>query len=173
MKKNEYFIIYHNDGRFSDDVSGGYFVAYKSRDADNYSESYLQAKQYKTLGQIVKRFGLYKQDFQYALELKKTADKQIQEQLSKKKKLHNILNKSDNVNLNWEDIHIFSQGRIEKITMHGNKKPDLTSANKEIYEYISKIVDEFEKRKLALENRIKIIAPELDIVDDPNDNFWA
>ena len=170
--KDEYYIIYHNDGRFSDDIGGGYFVSYKNRNADNYSESFLQAKQYKSIGNVVKRFNLHKDNPQYSLELKETTDKQIHNILSKKNKLHNILDKKEKVKLNWEDIRIFSQGRIEKITMNGNKKPKLESANKEVYNYISEIVDKFEKRKLALQNRIKIISPDLEIVDDPTDSFW-
>jgi hypothetical protein len=172
MKKNEYFIIYHNEGRFSGDTCGGYFVSYKNRFADNYSEIYLQAKQYKTIGQILKRFGLSKKDIQYAIELKKNADIQIQDQLVKKQKFHNILDKQDDVVLNWEKIQIFSQGRVEKIILNGNKKPELSSANKEVYEYISEIVDKAEKELLALRNRIKIISPDLDIVNDPDDVFW-
>jgi len=172
MKKSEYFIIYHNEGRFADDTGGGYFVSYKNRFADNYSEIYLQAKQYKTIGQILNRFDLNKKNRQYAIELKKNADIQIQEQLVRKQKFHNILDKQDKIGLNWEKIQIFTQGRVEKITLNGNKKPELRTANKEVYEYISEIVDKAEKELLALRNRIKIISPDLDIVNDPNDSFW-
>jgi len=173
IKTKNYFIIYHNIGKKINDTNGGYFVSYKNKYADNYSDSYLQAKKYKTIKQILKRFDLNENNIIYAIKLKENADKQIQKELLKKKKIHTILDKQqDDIKLDWSKINIFSQGRVEKIIFNDNKKPELKSANKEVYEYISKIVENAEKKLLALNNRIKIISPNLDIVNDPNDKFW-
>lgn len=164
---NSGYIVYHNGPRLSDDKSGGYFVSYKSRYEDNYSQIFIQAKVYKSFTSGLKRF--YNNNKQFSIEFFPQIEKQVNKQLSRKRKLSIINDIKLDLDLDldlvdWDKIKIIEKGKIEKIKFNGTSKPTLSSANKEIYLYMKNL-----HTKYVANNQI---LKDMNIVGIDDDSFW-
>lgn len=73
----KYYIVYFDSITQYHKTNKGYYVGYKSKIEDEYSDNFIFAKKYKTLGSALKRIGLYykfSDSLKYISELEKGND---------------------------------------------------------------------------------------------------
>jgi len=118
----------------------GYFVVYKNKLSDTYSQNWFEAKKFKTIGPALSKLGLdcpkYLTSFDKFLELNDINTLPV----SRDKILSNLLSEEQEVKLG-----IFSKGRIDKIDEKGNF---LGSADEEICDYVNNIIKKNLRRKI-------------------------
>jgi len=167
MTKSVY-LAYHN--------SVGYFVSYKSKGEENFSEIYLQAKQYKSLGATMNRYGIHTinslSSQQNAKQILIDVDKQIKEQSFRKKKLSNIIDENYVEKIDWDSINIFKYGKIEKLTFKENKTLVKENASEDVYNILKKMEKKYDKYQEDLKKRILKNTSCIDVIDDINNEFW-
>lgn len=110
----------------------GYFVAYKDKLSNTYSQNWFEAKKFKTIGSALSRLELecpkYLTSFDKFLEINNINTLPV----SRDKILSNLLSEEQEVRLG-----IFSKGRIEKVDEKGNF---LGSVDEEICNYVNNII---------------------------------
>jgi hypothetical protein len=155
-----YIIYYDNITRYGISDSG-YYVGYRDKLSDKYSNSYLFAKKYKTLGPVLNRLNFNCTGYN-AINIIRQIHVSINNSLiiSRRKKLlkldnkdfnDNITNIIDNIGLNFfKDAR--QDARIEVIEIDGDHITNLGKiSNLEVYNFIKKEADKF-----AAKSNIKI-----------------
>jgi len=161
-----WYIVYRERFKSYGIEQCGYYVGYKNKLCDNYSQNWFEAKKYKSLPAAITKLGI---DLDY-IE-RKTMDDLLKENASESSKrdikLGELLN---------EDYEIsFHKGRIDKIS---DKGEFLGSAYDDVVGHISKLMDikkaEF-KKKMDKYNKIdpNILKPSPNIIQHvEGEDFW-
>ncbi len=144
----KFFIAYHKNGRFSADTESGFFVKYKNKIQDEYSNNYLFAKRYKSIGSILNRFNYFSSNYNPKLEvILEYIEFQIKKQSDRIEKLHNVLDINKEVDINWDAIKIFkNDDDIYKIIFNGDKKPQMIRVTEEVYNHFKKTKIKYNKK---------------------------
>ena len=139
------YIVYREPYKSYGVHQEGYFVSYKDKLSDKFSNNWIDAKRFKTIGPVLTRLGIYGlecndiENFFKANKLNKTELRNI--------KLKSILN--DN---NSDDDMILavirSKGRIEKVIENKNSDFPLsvTNCEEEIVEFIKNKINKNQKK---------------------------
>ena len=134
----KYYIVYF-ENQSQDITQKGYYVGWKNKGEDYFSDNYIFAKRYKSLGPALSRAKIDYTNFDAIRTVKNInlkIEKSIRIQRRKKlSKLNNIEYSSDN-DINLIDI-LPKDIRIEALEIDGNDIEYLgVVTNKEIYEFI-------------------------------------
>lgn len=167
-----YYIVYlnHTTNGYDEPV-GGYYVGYKDKCSDKFSEMYIDAKRYKSLTAAFTRLNFEPRIVPINDMLKKFETNHILRQ----KKLNRLFDK-DNSNLNYDSVIPFSLGRIDIIEITGNNIAYLGEIDKlELYDiflgYKKRLDAKYRNNMKSNDpewekNRIKIE------IGNINDDFW-
>jgi hypothetical protein len=144
----KYYIVYYD--------SLGYYVGWKSKNEDEYNQSYILAKKYKTLGPVLNNLGIDYSDYHSLAAIRKIdlklplyKDKETIKSIRRKK-----LNKLSNSDLEL-DYEILSGAKIDVIEIEGNTIKKLGRvSDKEIYDFIKKYSDKYQAKKNREINKI-------------------
>jgi flagellin-like hook-associated protein FlgL len=128
----------------------GYYVGWKSKNEDEYNQSYILAKKYKTLGPVLTNIGIDYSDYHSLaairkIDLKIPLYKGKEESIKsiRKRKLNKLSNPDLEVNYN-----ILYGAKIEAIEIDGNQIKKLgVVSDKEIYDFIKKYSDKYQAKK--------------------------
>lgn len=131
----KYYIVLFKDS--------GYYVSYKDKISDNYSENFIEAKRYKSIGSVLYRIGIDYKNFHSANILKEIEfliknSKKIQRR-NKLNKLNNVITDDNGIKL----IDFFENASVEIVEIKNNSIVNLGSANLEIYDFLKKENDKF------------------------------
>jgi len=167
-----YYIVYLNHTTNSyGELVGGYYVGYKDKCSDKFSDMYIEAKRYKSLVVAFSRLNFDPKKGPINDMLKKFETNHILRQ----KKLNRLFD-IDNSNLNYDSVIPFSHGRIDIIEITGNNIAYLGEINKlELYNIFLGYKKRLDKKYINImksndpewdKNRIKIE------IGNINDDFW-
>ena len=134
-----WYIVWREPFKSYGREQGGYYVSYKDKCSDNYSNNWFEAKRYKSLGSAIDRLGI---DLDY-IE-RKTLDEFMKINMSdsslRDMKLAEVLNE------NYEIT--FSKGRIDKV----NEKGEFVGiAYDEVVEWVKILMN---KKKAELKKKL-------------------
>ena len=134
-----WYIVYRERFKSYGIEQGGYYVGYKNKLCDNYSQNWFEAKRYKSLGSAIDRLGI---DLDY-IE-RKTLDEFMKINMSdsslRDMKLAEVLNE------NYEIT--FSKGRIDRV----NEKGEFVGiAYDEVVEWVKILMN---KKKAELKKKL-------------------
>lgn len=145
---------------------GGYYVSWKNKLSDNYSNNWFEAKRYKSLGSAIDRLGI---DLDY-IEIK-TMDEFLKLNVSdasvRDMKLAEVLNDQFEIT--------FTKGRIDKINENGEF---VGSAHDDVVEYVKLLMNKKKadlRRKLDKINKFDpdILKPSKNIIQHvEGEDFW-
>jgi len=144
----KYYIIYYDSITQYSKTNKGYYVSYKNKIEDNYSENYILAKRYMSLGPVLNRIGI---EYKHYSSVKNVKDIYVKiensvkvNRLRKLFKINSNENNHNEVNL----INILPNNlRIEIIEIEGNDIKNLGLVpNTEIYDLIKKGSYEYLKK---------------------------
>jgi len=155
------YVVYHNKGRFSSDNNKkGYFMSYKDKISESYTENIMKAKEYKSLRSALSR--IYNMSYlaSYSEIIEKFENSEI-----RKQKISNLTDKE--YVRDFSKIRFFD-GFIEKIEWSKNVEYSVVSAHEEIYDYCKKHL----KKKIKKNKKITHHDYDVVIIDDPDDDFW-
>lgn len=161
-----WYIVFREPFKSYGRDQGGYFVSYKDKVSDNWSNNWFEAKRYKSLGPAITKLGI---DLQY-IE-RKTLDEflkaEISEDSKRDMKLGELLGDSFQLT--------FTRGRIDKISETGEF---LGSANDDVVKHIDELMTKKKadlKKKLDKINKIDpdILKPSKNIIEHvEGEDFW-
>lgn len=121
----KYYIVYNLDS---------YFVGYKNKGENEYSQSYVFAKKYKTLGGALNRLGISNN----LHDMRKMRDKFDNHPIVLRQKKLNTINNT-NHEIIFKGIKPFEYGRIEILNIEGTDIKNLGNINNDVlYEYFKK-----------------------------------
>lgn len=138
------YIVYREPYKSYDVHQEGYFVSYKDKLSDKFSNNWIDAKRFQTIRPAITRLGIYGlecsdiDNFYKANKLNKTELRNI--------KLKSILN--DNSDDDMILAILRSKGRIEKVIENKNSDFPLsvTNCEKEIVEFIKNKINKNQKK---------------------------
>lgn len=160
------YIVWREPYKSYDIPQGGYFVSYKDKLCDNFSDNWFDASRYTSLGGAISRLGIYGLEcvsidgFIKANMDPKNIDVEREYSLSK------LLDQEFDI-----DIILRKKGRIEKIDDNGNLVGDAMSQVKDF------ILKKLESNKKKLDNKFekikKITGSDLDsYTSEADEDFW-
>ena len=162
------YIVYKNPYKSYNIHQEGYFVSYKDKLCDNFSDNWIDAKRYKTIGPALSRLGIYGLECTSIDNFLKS--NKIDKSILRDLKIESVLN--PDISDEYKILSVLrSKGRIEKVIESGNKNFPLSliDCEKEIVNWIK---DKISKN----ENKIKTINKfigEVNYISTENDEeFW-
>jgi len=161
-----WYIVWREPFKSYDIEQGGYYVSWKNKLSDNYSNNWFEAKRYKSLGSAIDRLGI---DLDF-IE-RKTMDEFLKLNVSdasvRDMKLAEVLNDQFEIT--------FTKGRIDKINENGEF---VGSAHDDVVEYVKLLMNKKKvelRRKLDKINKFDpdILKPSKNIIQHvEGEDFW-
>jgi len=167
-----FFIVYHNSSKKSQynrntmyNFGGGYYVSYKDKLGDSYSDNWILSKRYVNLGSALNRLGIYfdtpndTKEILYKFENSKSVQRQ--------KKLSRLV--LENIKIDFSNAEILTNGRIEVVEINGSKINNLGEIDKnELYHFFCKKRETLKKKHPYFFEKLKVNTDKGDL----NDDFW-
>lgn len=169
---SKFYIVYHKSSKKDHhnkntiyNFGGGYYVGYKDKLEDSYSDNWLLAKRYVNLGSVFNRLGIYFDKPTDTKEILNRIENSIP--IQRQKKLSRLV--SDDTKLDFVNVEIITNGRIEIVEIEGNKINNLGEIDKnELYQFLCKKRETFKKKFPSFFEKLKVNTDKGDL----NDDFW-
>jgi len=164
-----YYVVYHESITQYGITNKGYYVSYKDKLEDRYSESFIDAKRYKILGPALSRKGIQFSDYgavETIREINTLIEKSIKiQRIDKLRKLDNKEELSFERKLELADPIVKG---IEIVEVNGNSIENLGNiTNKEVYDFIKPKADKFKaKHKITDDAEIPLRDSTPEEIDD-------
>lgn len=123
-----WYIVYKEKFKSYTETGGGYFVGYKNKIEDTYSDNYVEANKYKAIGAALTRLGIEIKPSMDSMDRFLESIRPRTKAAKRNRALSNIFDETTNP----IDV-IFSNGRIEKVSINGEL---LGSASDDVLRYI-------------------------------------
>jgi hypothetical protein len=159
------FIVYREKFKSYTETGGGYFVKYKNKIEYEFSENWIEAKKYKTIGSALHRMGIEIKPGIDTIEKFIKSNSLDDLSINRDNVLNDVLGENKNINI------LFKKGRVDKVGINGEF---LGSAEKEIIEYIEMHLDKNRKRndkKMKMINEIVGVSSDYIIETKEGEDF--